>query len=330
MSYEFKTKISNKSNYGSMRSVSKIKYIVIHYTANDGDSDEGNGNYFKNNIVKASAHYFVDSNSVTQSVPDNYVAWSVGGSKYASCKTTGGGSHYGKCTNTNSISIELCDDMRNGVIYPSHKTIENAIELTKFLMIEYNIPKTNVIRHFDVVGKLCPAYWCGNAKNNELWVTEFLNKLDAPSVVFTETLTKLIGKINVDNLNIRKQPSTNYEVIGQHKTDDEVVISAITDNGWYMVDYPNIGTGYIYGYYVTTSEIAPSEEHTEVLPPPLLEKPEEVILDNTPNEWAKDTVENFISNGILKGDDMGNYKLHNNCTRQEIIVFLYRAFNNFN
>lgn len=176
--YEFKKRLSNRSNYGGIRSTGSIKFIVIHYTANDGDTDEGNGNYFANNIVKASAHYFVDDDSVTQSVPDGCVAWSVGGGKYANCSKTGGGKFYGKCTNTNSISIELCDDVRNGVVYPSAKTIENALILTKELMKKYGISKSNVIRHFDVVGKACPAYWCGNAANEAKWKSEFWNKLD--------------------------------------------------------------------------------------------------------------------------------------------------------
>ena len=79
---------ANKKNYGAKRSTKNIKYIPIHFTANDGDHDTSNGKYFKNNVVKASAHYFVDSDSITQSVPDNYVAWSVGGSKYGDCAKT--------------------------------------------------------------------------------------------------------------------------------------------------------------------------------------------------------------------------------------------------
>lgn len=177
MSYVFKTNLANKGNYGGSRSTSDIKYIVIHYTANDGDTDENNGNYFKNNLVDASAHYFVDDDSVTQSVPDNYVAWSVGGSKYSNCASTGGGKYYGICKNANSLNIELCDDVKNGVIYPSAKTIKNAIELTKSLMKKYSIPAANVIRHFDVTGKSCPAYWCGSSAKNKKWKTEFHNKL---------------------------------------------------------------------------------------------------------------------------------------------------------
>ena len=75
MSYTLKKHLSKKSNYGAKRSTSAIKYIVIHYTANDGDSDESNARYFANNSVKSSAHYFVDDDSITQSVPDHYVAW---------------------------------------------------------------------------------------------------------------------------------------------------------------------------------------------------------------------------------------------------------------
>ncbi len=177
MAYKLKKNLANKKNYGGSRKISAIKYIAIHYTANDGDTDEGNGKYFHSNIVKASAHYFVDSDSVTQSVPDDYVAWSVGGSKYSNCKSTGGGKFYGKCTNSNSISIELCDDKKNGTVYPSAATITNVIELTKDLMKKYGIPAENVIRHFDVTGKSCPAYWCGTDAKNKKWKTEFQDKL---------------------------------------------------------------------------------------------------------------------------------------------------------
>lgn len=177
MAYIMKTNIAHRYNYGLKRSTSKIKYIVIHYTANNGDSDEANAKYFKS-LRYVSAHYFVDDDSVTQSVPDNYVAYSVGDSRYSNYKTTGGAKYYGKCTNANSISIEICDCVKDGKIYPNQATINNAIELTKKLMKKYNIPKEHVIRHFDVSGKGCPAYWCCTASKNEKWKTEFWNKLD--------------------------------------------------------------------------------------------------------------------------------------------------------
>lgn len=209
MSIERKTYKANRSNYGAKRDTSKIKYIVIHYTGNDGDHDESNSKYFKNNIVKASAHYFVDSDSITQSVPDNYIAYSVGGSKYASSLSTGGAKHYNQCTNANSISIELCDDIKNGKVYPSTKTINNALTLTKELMKKYDIPASKVIRHFDVTGKLCPKYWCASETKNKLWKSAFHDKLKA-----AEPKTFKV-KIIVNDLNIRKGPGVSYARVGE-------------------------------------------------------------------------------------------------------------------
>ena len=209
MSYTLKKRLSNRANYGSQRALSKIKYIVIHYTANDGDSDEGNGNYFANNIVKASAHYFVDGDSVTQSVPDDYVAWSVGGKKYNDCNKTGGGKLYGQCNNTNSISIEMCDEVKNGKSDFTVATIENTIELTKTLMKKYNVDISRVIRHFDVVGKLCPKPYVDNAK----W-QEFKNKITESgelTVTQYEELKKEIASLKKENASLKAVIGAVYQ-----------------------------------------------------------------------------------------------------------------------
>lgn len=168
MSYILKTNLAARGNYGSIRSLSKIKYIVLHYTANDGDTDESNANFFKTSGRGSSAHYFVDDNSVTRTVPDNYVAWSVGGNRYSNYKTTGGASLYKTCTNTNSINIEMCDTKRNGKYDVSEKTLLNTIELVILLMKKYKISISSVIRHFDVTGKSCPAYFIDNGIWNNM------------------------------------------------------------------------------------------------------------------------------------------------------------------
>lgn len=175
MGYVLKTDLAHRSNYGSWRDISYLNWIVIHYTANDGDTDENNGNYFNGANRNASAHFFVDDDSVTQSVPLEYSAWHCGGGLQGS----GGHTYHKICTNSNSIGIEICDDVKNGVIYPSAKTIENVIALTKDLMKRFNIPASHVIRHYDVTGKICPAYWCGTTEKDNKWKTEFWNKLTA-------------------------------------------------------------------------------------------------------------------------------------------------------
>jgi len=173
MSYTLKEQLANPRNYGGSRAASQIRYLVYHYTGNDGDMAANNAKYFQNNIVKASAHYFVDDTTVWRSVPDLKVAWSVGGSKYANAHKTGGGTMYGVITNTNSLSIEMCDTIRNGVYQASEATLANAAALGRALMEKYGIPIENVYRHFDVTGKHCPSYLV----NAQKWA-EFKKRLE--------------------------------------------------------------------------------------------------------------------------------------------------------
>lgn len=173
MSYILKEQLAASGNYGGSRNASQIRYLVYHYTGNDGDTAANNATYFQRKIVKASAHYFVDDTTVYRSVPELKIAWSVGGSKYANADKTGGGTMYGVITNTNSISIEMCDTIRNGVYQASEATLANAAELGRELMEKYGIPIENVYRHFDVTGKHCPSYLV----NAQKWA-EFKKRLE--------------------------------------------------------------------------------------------------------------------------------------------------------
>ena len=162
---EIKQKPCDPRNYRAYRR-SDIKYIVIHYTANDGDTDEGNGNYFANNDTgDTSAHYFVDEDSATQSVPDEACAFHCGGTSY----------RHPECRNDNAIGIEMCSDKDDeGNYYISDDTVRNTIELTKRKMTEHDIDIDHVLRHYDVTGKKCPAPW---VEDEELWF-DFKERLD--------------------------------------------------------------------------------------------------------------------------------------------------------
>jgi hypothetical protein len=48
-------------------------------------------------------------------------------------------------------------------------------------------------------------------------------------------------------------------------------------------------------------------------------------MDNTPADWAAEAVQWAQKNGILYGDENGNLRLHENCTREMMLVFLHRA-----
>ena len=147
------------------------QYIVLHYTANSGQdaTAKGNANYFHNTTRESSAHYVVDEGNVAYCcVPENRVAWAVGGNKYDNY----GVKYYGKCTNYNSISIEMVSHTDSqGRYYIPKATIEHALELVKDIQKRYMIPDENVIRHFDVNGKPCPWCWTdiGDYSGEEIW-----------------------------------------------------------------------------------------------------------------------------------------------------------------
>ena len=72
-----RVELAHRANYGVRRG--KIEWIVMHYTANDGDSGMSNARYFQKALNPvASAHYFVDDREIVQSVPDEYVAYHCG------------------------------------------------------------------------------------------------------------------------------------------------------------------------------------------------------------------------------------------------------------
>ena len=157
-------------NYNNMSN--KVnKYIVIHYTGNSTDTAYNNTKYFKSVYREASAHYFVDDNNIYQCVEDKNKAWHCGDN----LKSGNVGSFYKKCTNSNSIGVEMC--CTNYDI--SAKTEANTIELVKYLMNKYNIPVSNVIRHYDVTNKICPKPFVNDSSR---W-TNFKNKLGGASTV---------------------------------------------------------------------------------------------------------------------------------------------------
>ena len=179
---------ADSSNYYSGRGGNSIKYIVMHYTANDGDTDEGNAHYFQGAGRRASAHYFVDEDSVTQSVRDNDAAWHCGGDLESA--------HHplrGICMNRNSLGVEMCSDIVGGKYTITPQTVDRAVELVKYLMAKYGIDVDHVVRHYDVTGKLCPEPW---VRDESLW-RKFKARLTAPVEPEPKKEDKVVEKKNV-------------------------------------------------------------------------------------------------------------------------------------
>ena len=170
-------------------------WIVIHYVGAESTA-ENNAKYFYTANRAASAHYFVDENSIWQVVDDKNAAWHVGGAVH----------YFNSCRNNNSIGIEMCCKKKDGNWYIEPKTIQNTIWLTKMLMERYNLPVSRVCRHYDVTHKICPEPF---VRNESEW-KEFLKKLegddpvaDLPDVTLQEKENKIKEFYNLDDNTIK-------------------------------------------------------------------------------------------------------------------------------
>lgn len=140
-------KQSHSGNYQKGRT-QPIEYIVVHYTANKGDTAKNNLDYFARAKTGTSAHYFVDENEVCQSVQDTDVAWHCGSKN----------PRHPYCRNANSIGIEMC----NSVGSVPEAVRDRTAAFVRQKMAEYGIDVDHVLTHYLVTGKRCPAPWVDN------------------------------------------------------------------------------------------------------------------------------------------------------------------------
>ena len=131
----------------------KVKYIVFHYTGNDGATAAENVSYFNGGNRGASAHYFVDHSGEIREYcdPAAYYSWHCGGPLESSHHPL-----HEICTNRNSIGIEICTRKSGGVWTFTSAAVSAAIVLTKYLMAKFGVSSDHVCRHYDVTGKACP------------------------------------------------------------------------------------------------------------------------------------------------------------------------------
>lgn len=141
----------------------KVRGIVVHYVENPGSSAKANRDYFNNlrrtHITKASSHYVIGlEGEIVQCIPRDEIS-------YASNNR-----------NTDTISIECCHPGKNGKF--NKKTYASLIKLTAWLCDTYQLHSSDVIRHYDVTGKMCPKYYVEHEKAWKSFLTEVQKELD--------------------------------------------------------------------------------------------------------------------------------------------------------
>lgn len=127
----------------------KIRDIVIHYTANPGTGAKQNRDYFENlrktKQTQASSHFIVGlEGEIIQCVP----TWEIA---YASNER-----------NIDSVSVETCHKTGDGSY--TKETYDSLVHLTAWLCEKFGLTERDIIRHYDVTGKICPKYFVDDEK----------------------------------------------------------------------------------------------------------------------------------------------------------------------
>lgn len=131
-------KIDGESRSGE--SLEAVRDIAVHYVANPESTAKQNRDYFNGPDSSTSAHFIVGlEGEVIQCIPL--------GEK--SCATN----H----RNSDTISIEVCHPDATGKFLP--ETRASLVRLLSALLKEFGLERENIIRHYDVTGKMCPLYY---------------------------------------------------------------------------------------------------------------------------------------------------------------------------
>ena len=133
----------------------EISGVVVHYVGNPGTSAAANRSFFANLALThetyASAHFVVGlKGEILQCVPLTEIAY---------CSNT---------ANDYTVSIEVCHPDATGQF--TQASYDALVKLTAWLCDTAGIGRDQVIRHYDVTGKLCPLYF---VEHEEAW-TQFL------------------------------------------------------------------------------------------------------------------------------------------------------------
>lgn len=126
------------------KALNQVNGIVIHYTANLGSTAKANRNYFEglkdSHETKASSHFVIGlEGEIIQCIPLGEIA-------YASNRR-----------NTDTIAIECCHSGADGKF--NDRTLNSLVQLTAWLCKGYSLGSSEVIRHYDITGKICPKYF---------------------------------------------------------------------------------------------------------------------------------------------------------------------------
>lgn len=130
--------------------------VVLHWTGNTskGANAMANRDWFESfRGYKVAAHLLVDDKAIVEAVPFNEIAY-----------------HAGSATNNTPLAKQLFNSQQNAYLLGLEwcvnqdsngaETYRNVIGVMGFLFSLYGWGFDKMFRHYDMTGKLCPAFFC--------------------------------------------------------------------------------------------------------------------------------------------------------------------------
>jgi len=135
--------------------LTSVENIVVHYTGNPGTTAQNNRDYFDREDTEVCSHFVIGiDGKIIQCVPID--------------EKSAASNH----RNIDTISIEVCHESEDGKF--SDEALQSLTKLTAWLCHNSGLKAKDVIRHYDVTGKICPKYFVDNPEDFE----DFKNGVD--------------------------------------------------------------------------------------------------------------------------------------------------------
>ena len=120
--------------------------------------------------------------------------------------------------------------------------------------------------------------------------------------------------INTDSLNVRKGPSTSFDIIGKLSGGNSVKIIGKIDN-WYKIEY-NGSYGYVSATYIKLDETSTNPGEEDNL----------IFTDVNKDYWAYTQIQSFVEKGYINGYGDNTFRPQNPIKRNEFVKVFNRVF----
>ena len=117
-----------------------IQSIVVHYVGNPGTTAQQNHDFYDQPTTTGSSHFLIGlDGEIIQCIPLDEK------------------SSASNDRNIDTLSIEVCHPDETGKF--NQASYDSLVKLTAWLCDYTGIGRDQVIRHYDITGKLCPLYF---------------------------------------------------------------------------------------------------------------------------------------------------------------------------